>query len=125
MEVKVEINMPTGKQLAQQLGLNPGGDVQMFHTNNVLHRIQRYMPYRTGTTIKLTIAQTDIRVPEIVTQEPQAATLYRGVSKNGHLLHYTKTKNPLAGGYWDRTLCAGEMPAMQADLKRYLKRRSG
>lgn len=56
------------------------------------------MPYRTGATIKLTVAQTDPRVPEIVTEEPQAIYLYNAVSRSGKPLNYTKTKNPLAGG---------------------------
>ena len=83
----------------------------MFHTKNVLRRIQKYMPYRTGATIKLTVAQTDPRVPEIVTEEPQAVYLYNGVSRSGKPLNYTKTKNPL--------------DALAADLERYIGKRSG
>ena len=63
MDVDVKIKLPTGKQIIDQLGLGEKGEAQMFHTANVLRRIQRYMPYRSGATIKLTIAQTDIRVP--------------------------------------------------------------
>lgn len=125
MKVKVKVDVPTGAQLVDKLGLGPQGDVQMQHTRNVLNRIQKYLPYRTGATIKLTIAQTDVRVPLIVTQEPQARYLYYGVSKNGHPLHYTKTKNPHAGAYWDRALSAAEGEAMARDLQRYIKRRSG
>ena len=40
-------------------------------------------------------------------------------------LVYTKTKNPQAGPYWDRALKAAEMPAMQADLQRYVNRKAG
>lgn len=97
----------------------------MFHTKNVLRRIQKYMPYRTGATIKLTVAQTDPRVPEIVTEEPQVVYLYNGVSRSGKPLNYTKTKNPLAGGHWDRALVAAEGDALAADLERYIGKRSG
>lgn len=83
------------------------------------------MPYRTGATIKLTVAQTDPRVPEIVTEEPQAVYLYNGVSRSGKPLNYTKTKNPLAGGHWDRALVAAEGDALAADLERYIGKRSG
>lgn len=92
---------------------------------NVLRRIQKYMPYRTGATIKLTVAQTDPRVPEIVTEELQAVYLYNGVSRSGKPLNYTKTKNPLAGGHWDRALVAAEGDALAADLERYIGKRSG
>lgn len=97
----------------------------MFHTKNVLRRVKKYMPYRTGATVKLTVAQTDPSVPEIVTEELQAVYLYNGVSRSGKPLNYTRTKNPLAGGHWDRALVAAEGDALAADLERYIGKRSG
>lgn len=73
----------------------------------------------------MTVAQTDPRVPEIVTEEPQAVYLYNSVSRSGKPLNYTKTKNPLAGGHWDRALVAAEGDALAADLERYIGKRSG
>lgn len=52
MDIDVTIKLPTGKQIIDQLGLGEKGEAQMFHTANVLRRIQRYMPFRTGATIK-------------------------------------------------------------------------
>ena len=124
MDVDVKIKLTTGKQIIDQLGLGEKGEAQMFHTANVLRRIQRYMPYRSGATIKLTIAQTDIRVPEIVTQAPHAVYIYKGLSRSGNPLNYTRTKNPMAGPYWDETVVAFEGAAMTADLQRYLDRRA-
>lgn len=121
----VTIDFPAAEEILQEVGLDEQGDTQMFHTKNVLRRIQKYMPYRTGATIKLTVAQTDPRVPEIVTEEPQAVYLYNGVSRSGKPLNYTKTKNPLAGGHWDRALVAAEGDALAADLERYIGKRSG
>lgn len=121
MKVKVQIDPP--KNVARRLGLDAKGDVQRFWTATVLRRIQRYMPYRTGETIKLTIAQTDINKPEIVTDEPQARTLFNGVSKSGKPLNYTRTKNPQAGPHWDNALTAAEMPVMQQELQAYIDRR--
>ena len=96
--MRVTLDFPAAEEILQEVGLDEQGDTQMFHTKNVLRRIQKYMPYRTGATIKLTVAQTDPRVPEIVTEEPQAVYLYNDVSRSGKPLNYTKTKNPLAGG---------------------------
>lgn len=62
------------------------------------------MPYRTGATIKLTVAQTDPSVPEIVTEEPQAVYLYNGVSRSGKPLNYTRTKNSLAVAHLDNAV---------------------
>ena len=113
MDVDVKIKLPTGKQIIDQPGLGEKGEAQMFH-----------MPYRSGATIKLTIAQTDIRVPEIVTQAPHAVYIYKGLSRSGNPLNYTRTKNPMAGPYWDETVVAFEGAAMTADLQRYLDRRA-
>lgn len=118
--MKAEIEFPQASEIIKDLGLDERGDAQFFHTKNVLRRIKKYMPYRTGATIKLTEAQTDPRVPEIVTEEPQAVHLYEGVSRSGKPLNYTKTKNPLAGGHWDRALVAAEGDAMAADLEKFI-----
>lgn len=123
--MRVTLDFPAAEEILQEVGLDEQGDTQMFHTKNVLRRIQKYMPYRTGATIKLTVAQTDPRVPEIVTEEPQAIYLYNAVSRSGKPLNYTKTKNPLAGGHWDRALVAAEGDALAADLERYIGKRSG
>lgn len=123
MDVKISLNSPA--HILRDHGLNKNGDAQRFHTANVLRRIQKYMPYRSGATIKLTIAQTDVNVPVIVTHAPYAQSLFEGVAPSGRPLRYTKTKNPLAGPRWDRAVSAAEGDAMAADLQRYLKRKGG
>lgn len=35
------LEMHSIEQIKKDKGLNPGGDVQIFHTQNVLHRILR------------------------------------------------------------------------------------
>lgn len=118
-----KLTMHPASRIVQDHGLDSRGDVQRFHTQNVLRRIQKYMPYRTGATIKLTIAQTDISKPEIVTDTPYARLLFYGVSRGGRPLAYTKTKNPQAGPRWDNALSAAEGAALAADLQRYINRR--
>ena len=147
--MKMTLQLPTAKQLIKRKGFDPSGHVQQFHTQNVLKRIKRYMPFKTGTTYKITVAQTDIRKPEIVTDVPYGQVLFRGkvmvdprtgaagfmtpegwrsrkgckkVATNRNL-QYTRTKNPQAGPHWDRTLSANEGRAMAADLQRYINRR--
>ncbi|MEG2020963.1 MAG: minor capsid protein [Oscillospiraceae bacterium] len=118
---RLEIN--SVDTILKDKGLANNGSVQAFHTNNVLRRIQRYMPLRSGMTIKITIAQTDINKPQIVTNTPYAQYLYFGISKNGKPINYTKTNNPKAGAYWDRNLKANEGAALSADLQAFIKRR--
>lgn len=147
--MKVKVYLPTSKKLIKRKGLHTSGRVQMFHTQNVLKRIKWYMPYRTGATYKITVAQTNIARPEIVTDEPYGKYLYYGKvmvdpktgtagfmtpegwrTRKGCVkvrterpLKYTRIKNPNAGPYWDRTLSAHEGRAMAADLQRYMNRR--
>lgn len=150
MKFKVKLDLPSAPQLVKSLGLEAGGDVQRFHTENVLKRVKAYMPFREGDLYKLTVIQTDINKPEIVTEAPQAGYLYRGKkmvnAKTGNgpalipgvgfrykkgttlkatrtPLNYTTTKNPKAGPNWDKALVASEGDAIVADLQRYIERR--
>lgn len=139
--VKVYLKTNPMGQILKDKGLTANGSVQSFHTNNVLRKIIKYMPYRTSATIKLTIAQTDINSRYIVTDVPYGKYLYYGkvmvgvhsgsawarenepkkvINKN---LEYTKIKHPQAGPFWDRALSAAEGPALAADLQRYIRSR--
>lgn len=121
----VTVEMKNIAQLLREKGLTADGSVQSFHTNNVLRRIVKYMPFRTGATIKTTIAQTDVNVPEVVTDVLYGQYIYRGVSKSGNPLEYTATNNPMAGPFWDRALVAAEMGVMTEELQAYIDRKGG
>ena len=147
----VTLEMKTVNQLIKDKGLDKAGDVQSFHTQNVLRRIKKFMPFRTGVTYKVTVAQTDIRKPEIVTDTPYAKYLFHGKvmidpainaagfmtpegwrSRKGCVkvltnrnLEYFDGKNRQAGARWDRALSTNEGEAMAADLQRFINRRSG
>lgn len=144
----LQMNKP--EQILKDKGLDPAGDAQKFHTANVLRRIKRYMPFDTGMTYKVTVVQTNIDRPEIVTDVPYGQYLYHGktmadsktgkpgfmtpegwrtrkgsvMAQTGRNLVYTRTKNKQAGPYWDRTLSACEGKAMEADLQRYIDRKA-
>lgn len=139
------LHMNPPDMVTQRLGANSSGKLQMFHTQNVLRRIVKYMPFTTGATIKLTQIQTDIRKPEIVLDAPHGEYIFRGKvmvdpatgaagfmtpegwrSRRGCVkvltnrdLKYNKSKNPKAGPRWDRAVSAAEGRAMAADLQRY------
>ena len=129
--VELRLTMKELNQILKDKGVDKAGDVQQYHTQNVLRRVKRYMPFLTGATYKITAIQTDIRKPEIVTDVPYGKYLFYGwvmVGKapktvTGKPLKYTKTKNPMAGPHWDRTLSATEGRAMAADLQRYIRRK--
>ena len=145
------LEMNKVEKILKNKGLDKAGDVQQFHTANVLRRVKRYMPFVTGMTYKVTVAQTDISKPEIVTNTPYAKYLFYGKKmvdaktlKPGFMtpegwrtrkgsvkvrtnipLEYNHSKNAQAGPRWDRALTAAEGKAMEADLQRYIDRKAG
>ena len=139
----IKVDMAPVGQVMKRLGVTAQGDVQRFHTANVRRRIQRYMPYRSGATIKLMIAQSPADEPFIHVNAPYAHFLYMGnvwiypptgstwapkyaaKVETDRKLTYDKTKNPQAGPFWDRRLMAAEGPAMRQDLQNYVNRRAG
>jgi len=128
---RVAVELHGAREIIRRKGLAPGGAVQRQHTANVLRRIVRYLPYRSGKTIKQTIIQTDISRPEIVTRTPYAKYIYHGKVMVGKApkrvtdkpLEYTKDKNPLAGPRWDRRLVSAEGKLLARELQSYLDRR--
>ena len=130
MTITGKITVKPPKQIMQDHGVLPGGAIQQFHTQNVIRRIQKYMPYRSGTTIKLMIAQSPIDEPFIHIDVPYARYLYYGKAMEGKApktvtnrdLHYTTTKNPQAGPFWDRRLLAAEKGVMRQELQDYVNR---
>jgi hypothetical protein len=150
--MKLKVILPKSYRVIRDKGLGADGAVQMFHTQNVLRRIKRYMPFLTGATYKLTVLQTNIREPYIVTDVPYGKYLYYGKAmvnaKTGkgpalipgvgfrhrkgtvlkptqRPLEYNRTKNPMAGPFWDRTLVACEGGVLVDELQRFINRRSG
>lgn len=127
----IALSMKELNQILKDKGVDKAGDVQQFHTQNVLRRIKRYMPFLTGATYKITVIQTDTRKPEIVTDVPYGKYLFYGKVMVGKApkiatdknLQYTKSKNLMAGPHWDRVLSAAEGKAMTADLQRYINRK--
>ncbi|MDL2327477.1 hypothetical protein LJC64_02295 [Ruminococcaceae bacterium OttesenSCG-928-A11] len=109
--------------LLKELGMTDNGTLQTFHTANVLRRIKKYMAFRTGMTIKVTIAQTDINKPRIITDVPYGEVLFFGKKKKGKPIRYTTTKNKQAGPRPDKAVEAAEGAAMAKDLEREIKRR--
>lgn len=147
---RIKVDMAPVSAIMGRLGVTAHGDVQRFHTANVRRRIQKYMPYRSGATIKLMIVQSPADEPFIHVDQEYAHYLYAGkvwvdpvthaagfLTPNGwrsrkgvaktetsRKLKYDKTKNPEAGSHWDRRLMAAEGDAMRQDLQNYVNMRT-
>lgn len=128
--MRIKFELDSIRSIVRRHGLDSGGAVQRFHTSNVLRRIIRYMPYRSGMTIKITQLQTNVSQPLIITDTPYAKYLYYGKMMVGKApkvltdkpLEYTLDKNPLAGPFWDRRLAANEGDVIAQELQAYIDR---
>lgn len=147
----IKVDMKPVSSVMKGLGVTARGDVQKFHTANVRRRIQKYMPYRSGATIKTMIIQSPAEEPFIHVDVPYARMLYYGkvmvdpqthaagfLTENGWKsrkgvkkvvsnrdIVYDRSKNHQAGPLWDRRLIAAEGDAMRQDLQEYVDRRAG
>ena len=150
MIVDVRVHLKPTQRIIADLGLNKDGDTQRYWTSEVMRRMVRYMPYRTGTTAtKLTFIRSST---EIEVAAPHARMLYKGKvmvnAKTGkgpalipgvgyryrkgtvlkatdRDLNFDTSKNPLAGPYWDQRMVAAEGDQLIADLQAYVDRKKG
>lgn len=148
MIVDIRLNLKPTQQIIADLGLNKNGDAQRYLTAEVMRRMVKYMPYRTGTTAtKLTFMRS---TTEIETAAPYARMLYNGkvmvnaatgkgpmnipgvglryrkrtvLKAKDRDLQYDTTKNPQAGPLWDRRMMAAEGDQIAAELQAYVDRR--
>lgn len=137
--VEVEIDLPDAKELIDAVGIGYGGTIQAFHTNNVLRRMQKYMPKVSGAFIKTTQLHTNLDNGDIVSVGPHAAFLYCGkvmvgdesnspFARRGETKHvveswdidYNQEKNPMAGPYWDKAVAANEGKFIVQELQNYI-----
>ena len=127
--IRVRVKMKPVNTILTRMGVKPDGDVQMFVTNTVNRRITRYMPFRSGalsTKLKHIKSATEIEV-----LGPYARYQYYGKVMEGPApkavtdrdLKYDKTKNPLAGPFWDRRLIANEGAQIADEVRRYVSGR--
>lgn len=129
MKTTIKVDMRPAAAITKRLGIDRNGDVQRFVTHAVNRRITRYMPYRTGTLatkLKMVTGPT-----EIIVLGPYARYQYYGKVMVGPApktvtdkdLQYTKSKNPLAGPFWDRRMMAAEGAQIREDIQNYVRRR--
>ena len=129
MSTRIKVEMKPVSTILTRLGVDRNGDVQMQLTRIINKRITRYMPFRSGalaTKLKYIKSPT-----EIVVNAPYARYQYYGKVMEGPApkavtdrdLKYDKTKNPLAGPFWDRRMIANEGAQIADGARRYVSGR--
>lgn len=143
MNIAVAHNIDAAAIL-QKRGLQPNGAAQRFLVSECDRYMIPYMPYRSGMQIKNRYLTAD----GVVYNGPYARYLYYGKvmvdSETGkgpaHIpdvgyrfrrgavlkatsrdLEFDKTKNPLAGAFWDRRMWADNRTAILDAVQRYIE----
>lgn len=122
--MNIHFNPISPQKSEKQLGLGPGGSTQKKWTRIVQAHMMKYLPYRAVGSVEAAVnmgATGDGTA--IIVRGDYMRYLYEGkamagkpkraTSKN---LRYTRSKNALAGPFWDRRLKQNEMQAMVAEI---------
>lgn len=97
------VKIKPSSEIILKLGFDPGGPAQRYFTNTCRRRMDKYLPFDTGT-----LATTyDEQPTYIVYQQEYAEVVYYGV-RNGKDINYHKDKHQLAGPYWDKRMVSAE-----------------
>ena len=122
--MNIHFNPISPQKSEKQLGLGPGGSTQKKWTRIVQAHMMKYLPYRAVGSVE---AAVNMGATEdgtaIIVRGDYMRYLYEGKVMAGKPkratskdLHYTKSKNALAGPFWDRRLKQNEMQAMVAEI---------
>lgn len=114
---RMSVILPDARELRRKLGVDERGDVQRHVTQEVMRRMEPYLPLREGTLrASMRMAPTAIRV-----STPYARAQFFGVTRAGKQFRYEKT-GAKVGPHWDRRMVAEQGEAIVADATRYARR---
>lgn len=151
MLVRVDVRLAPPKSVMQGLGVDERGRVQSFLTARVLHRMRRYMPWLSGEmatsqTMQQSPSMIVVNAPQArylymgqamrdpngggpfplkdEDGQPTGEFRYRKGAHpvpTGVPLKYTRTTNPQAGPFWDRTLVQREGAQIAREVEQYAR----
>lgn len=108
MEIKVK---PTNVIVAR-LGLQNGGPVHAFFTNECAKAMNKYVPFDEGNLAGSVMSQdaqpTSNVTASTITYTGGYAKYVYYPTRNGKEIHYSHDKHPLAGPYWDKEMWTAE-----------------
>lgn len=99
-----------GKKIIDKYGMQENGDTQLFLANTCFRRMQKYVPFDTGTLS----THATIR-PRSVTYEEQYA----------HKQYTTNKGKGIRGKYWDKRMVSAEKELIVKEVEAYAKKMKG
>lgn len=99
-----------GKKIIDKYGMQENGDTQLFLANTCFRRMQKYVPFDTGTLS----THATVR-PKSVTYEEQYA----------HKQYTTNKGKGIRGKYWDKRMVSAEKELIVKEVEAYAKKMKG
>ena len=96
-----------GKKIIDKYGMQENGDTQLFLANTCFRRMQKYVPFDTGTLS----THATVR-PRSVTYEEQYA----------HKQYTTNKGKGIRGKYWDKRMVSAEKELIVKEVEAYAKK---
>ena len=103
----VKIKLDSTNKIKRRLGINDGGKAELFLATESAKRMDKYIPYDTGTLKD----SHDI--------EPGKVTYYQPYAKKQF---YTNRGKGIRGKRWDLKMLSAEKGLLVRDLQNYIKR---
>lgn len=126
----VEVKMNPDSVIEARLGIEEGGRIHKYFTEQCALHMDKYVPFDSGDLATTVVANSKVtgNVSEdtITYEQEYAKYQYYGVRKDGsHKINEANRKrdmHPLATSYWDRQMVTAEMPEIVADVQKELER---
>ena len=119
------IQMKPVETIKNRLGFDSDGKIQLFVTNDCARRMDKYVPFDTGTlaeTVMINGKPTgNVAKDKITYSTPYAKVVYYGI-RNGKSINYHTDKHELAGPYWDQRMVSAEIDTIIEETEAYMKR---
>ena len=110
LSIKYELKDFDGKKIIDKYGMQENGDTQLFLANTCFRRMQKYVPFDTGTLS----THATVR-PGSVTYEEQYA----------HKQYTTNKGKGIRGKQWDKRMISAEKELIVKEVEAYAKKMKG
>ena len=124
----VEVKMNPDSVIEARLGIEEGGRIHKYFTEQCALHMDKYVPFDSGDLATTVVANSKVtgNVSEdtITYEQEYAKYQYYGVRKDGShkIVKRKRDMHPLATTYWDRHMVTAEMPQIVADVQKELER---
>ena len=99
-----------GKKIIDKYGIQENGDTQLFLANTCFRRMQKYVPFDSGTLS----THATVRSGSVTYEEPYA-----------HKQYTTNKGKGIRGKYWDKRMVSAEKELIVKEVETYAKKMKG